>query len=108
MKTERVTLLTSPEFKAFLSTEAEREGVSVAELIRARCELRPSAEQAQLQSLAAELRLAVGQAKRALREGLDEAHGVLAELEAGRSRTAVPLLAPSKRAARKAARRAAR
>jgi hypothetical protein len=36
MKTERVTLLTSPDFKAFLSAEARREGVSVAELVRTR------------------------------------------------------------------------
>jgi len=35
MKTERVTLLTSPEFKAFLRAEARREGVSVARLVRA-------------------------------------------------------------------------
>ena len=34
MKTERVTLLTSPDFKAFLNAEARLEGVSVAELVR--------------------------------------------------------------------------
>jgi hypothetical protein len=34
MKTERVTLLTTKEFKLFLSKEARRQGVSVAEVIR--------------------------------------------------------------------------
>ena len=38
MKTERVTLLASPKFKAFLTTEARREGVSVGELVRSRCQ----------------------------------------------------------------------
>lgn len=38
MKTERVTLLVSPEFKRFLQEEAEREGVSLGELVRRRCE----------------------------------------------------------------------
>ena len=82
MKTERVTLLTSPEFKAFLATEAKREKVSVAALVRARCEQRPSEDDAVLVALTAELRLVVGQAKRALREGLAEADAVLAELRA--------------------------
>ena len=48
MKTERVTLLTTPQFKAFLGVEAAREGVSVAELVRSRCERRPDAEEALL------------------------------------------------------------
>lgn len=80
MKTERVTLLTSPEFKAFLSAEAKRERVSVAELVRARCEQRPSEDEAVLLALTAELRSAVSQAKKALQEGLAEANAVLAEL----------------------------
>ncbi|MBI3156291.1 MAG: hypothetical protein HYZ20_12885 [Burkholderiales bacterium] len=82
MKTERVTLLTTPEFKAFLSREAKREGVSVAELVRARCEQRPSSDEAALQGLVAELRTSVAQAKKSLRAGLDEAETVLEELRA--------------------------
>jgi hypothetical protein len=82
MKTERVTLLTTPEFKAFLASEAKRERVSVAELVRARCEQRPSSDEALLRSLAAELRSAITQAKRSLREGLDEAHAALDEVRA--------------------------
>jgi hypothetical protein len=84
MKTERVTLLTSPNFKAFLSAEALREGVSVAELVRTRCERRPSDEEAALGALTSELNTAIGEAKRALKSGLDEAQTVLAELRAKR------------------------
>jgi hypothetical protein len=87
MKTERVTLLTSPEFKAFLSTEAKRENVSVAELVRSRCERRPTEDEAALMALTLELRTAVGQAKESLREGLAEADAVLAEL---RTKPAAP------------------
>jgi len=82
MKTERVTLLTSPEFKAFLAAKARREKVSVAELVRSRCEGRPSEDKAVLIALTAELRAAVSQAKRSLREGLAEADAVLAGLRA--------------------------
>ena len=84
MKTERVTLLTSPEFKAFLGSEAARENVSVAELVRSRCEPRPSDDDVVLSALTAELRTAVSQAKRSLRDGLAEAQNVLAELRAQR------------------------
>jgi len=85
MKTERVTLLTSPDFKAFLNAEARLEGVSVAELVRSRCERRPSDEEAVLAGLTKELKLAVGEAKAVLKQGLDEAQAVLAELRAKRA-----------------------
>ena len=84
MKTERVTLLTSPDFKAFLSAEAAREGVSVAELVRTRCERRPTDEEAILEGLTSELNKAVIEAKKALKSGLDEAQSVLTELRAKR------------------------
>jgi hypothetical protein len=87
MKTERVTLLTSPEFKAFLSAEAKREKVSVAEWVRSRCERRPSEDEAVLVALTSELRTAVGQAKKSLREGLAEADAMLAELRAQRAKS---------------------
>jgi hypothetical protein len=82
MKTERVTLLTSPEFKNFLTKEARREGVSVAELVRSRCEGRQGADQAMLETLTTELRGAVKEAKTALKRGLDEANAVMADLRA--------------------------
>ncbi len=82
MKTARVTLLTSPDFKKFLNVEAQREGVSVAELIRNRCEQRPSEEEKILVALTGELNNAVTSAKITLKSGLDEAQKVLAELRA--------------------------
>lgn len=85
MKTERVTLLTTPQFKAFLGVEAAREGVSVAELVRSRCEQRPDAEEALLVSLAADLRKAVREARASLKGGLAEADAVLTELRARRA-----------------------
>ena len=96
MKTERVTLLTSPDFKAFLNAEAQREGVSVAELVRTRCERRPTEEEIVLAALTGELNKAVEDAKAVLKEGLDEAQTVLAELRAGR---AVTLAAANEQAA---------
>jgi hypothetical protein len=85
MKTERVTLLTSPDFKAFLNAEAHREGVSVAELVRTRCERRPSDEEVMLAELTRELQRSVDVAKRSLKSGLDEAQAVLQELSLQRS-----------------------
>lgn len=110
MKTERVTLLTSPAFKAFLSTEAKREGVSVAELVRGRCERRPTGDEAVLAALTGELHKAVREAKHSLKNGLDEAQTVLAELRARRAgapaaneaATAAPARRPRKAAGARA------
>jgi GAF domain-containing protein len=88
MKTERVTILAAPAFKAFLVAEAEREGVSVGELVRRRCEPRPAArdaaddDAATLRALAAELSRAVQEARQSLREGLAEAEAALGALHA--------------------------
>ena len=87
MKTERVTLLTSPQFKAFLTSEARREGVSVGELVRTRCEQKPSADDAMLAALVGELRERVRDAKKSLKSGLDEAQAMLAELHRTRAAT---------------------
>ncbi len=85
MQTERVTLLTSPEFKTFLSAEAQREGVSVAQLVRSRCERRPTQEEAALAALTVELNLAVAEARASVTAGLKETQQVLAELRARRA-----------------------
>jgi hypothetical protein len=84
MKTERVTLLTTKEFKSFLRAEAKREGVSVAELVRVRCEHKPHPDEVELGRLTAELREALRTAKSSLKEGLSEARSILAELRSGR------------------------
>jgi hypothetical protein len=78
-------LLTSPDFKAFLSAEALREGISVAELVRTRCERRPTDEEAILAALTVELNEAVAEARRSLKCGLDEAKSVLAEIRSKRA-----------------------
>jgi hypothetical protein len=91
MKTERVTLLASKEFKQFLGNEARREGVSVAELIRIRCEQKYSSDEAVLAQLTAELRKAMSEAKSSLRDGIEEAESVLAKLRSKRSSTPTSL-----------------
>ena len=40
VKTERITILGTPEFKAYLVREAKREGISVSQFVRQRCENR--------------------------------------------------------------------
>ena len=82
MKTERVTLLASPKFKAFLTTEARREGVSVGELVRSRCQPKAGDEEVLLNLLVNELQGRVREARRSLKSGLDEAQKILAELHA--------------------------
>jgi hypothetical protein len=85
MKTERVVLLTTPEFKAFLAKEARREGVSVAELVRTRCERAIDPAEAELASLLPALKLSLSEAQTSLRGGLAEAQSVLTKLRAARA-----------------------
>jgi hypothetical protein len=85
MKSERLTLLTTPEFKAFLAEEAKQEGVSVAELVRRRCETRePSEEEEVLRALTWELNRQVGEAQAALQRAVETAQATLAEIHAMR------------------------
>lgn len=70
MKTERITVLASQEFKMFLTKEAKNEGVSVSELIRQRCQRQPSPDEKLLSELAQELRVATKRADAALDAGL--------------------------------------
>jgi hypothetical protein len=84
VKTERVTFLATKEFKLFLGEAARREGVSVAELVRVRCEQNPSADEVTLAELTGELREALTEAKSSLRAGIEEARSVLTELKSKR------------------------
>lgn len=107
MKTARLTLLTTPEFKAFLGAEAARGGVSVAELVRTRCEQRPTADEDALAALTLELRRAVRDAHESLQDGLAEASSALAELrrrrtEAEKTSTPAPKVIKARRIASKA------
>ena len=80
MKTERITVLGSPKFKAFLTTEAAREGISVSEFVRRRCEQVPTEDEETLANLTTELHHAMAQAKSSLDEGLRAVSEVLDEL----------------------------
>ncbi len=107
MKTARLTLLTTPEFKAFLGAEAARGGVSVAELVRTRCEQKPTADEDALAALTGELRKAVRDAHASLQDGLAEAASALAELrdrraEAEEKGAAAPTVNKARRLASKA------
>lgn len=70
MKSERITVLSSPEFKAYLVEEAAKAGISLSELIRRRCAKQPTADEAQLLALTSELQKAVKEARNSLLEGL--------------------------------------
>lgn len=88
-KTERITILVTPEFKAFLNSEADKEGVSVGELVRARCE-HPAAndlgsERELLESLTQEIREDTQRASKSLDQGISRAEAVLAEIAGRRS-----------------------
>ena len=79
-QTARTTILTTPDFKAWLAREAKKEGISVSELVRQRCQAKPSKDEALLAALAAEVRDAAQKAEASLTRGLSDAESVLAEL----------------------------
>jgi hypothetical protein len=81
VKTERITILGSPDFKAFLSREAKKEGVSLSQLVRQRCENKPTNQDEELlAALVKELSAATARAKTSLEKGLADAEKVLSEL----------------------------
>lgn len=96
MKSERITFLATPEFKADLGRLAAEEGTSVGAVIRARFGAQPaastSAEERELIALTAELRRSIDEAQQALREGVAAASSALHDIRkkskkpAGRAR----------------------
>jgi hypothetical protein len=86
VKSERVTLLTTKEFKRFLGNEAKREGISVAELVRTRCQRKPQRDELILAEATLALREALDEARTSLKEGLAEAQSVLDELRSKNAR----------------------
>ncbi|HRL30525.1 MAG TPA: hypothetical protein PLS11_04215 [Ottowia sp.] len=92
MKSERITFLATPEFKANLTQLAVRENTSVGEVIRGRFERaqnRPDAsEESELRALVADLRAATAKAQTSLSEGLAEAEQTLRELRKSSQRKA--------------------
>jgi len=87
-KTERITLLGSRAFKAFLAKESLKEGVSVSELVRRRCERTPTEDERVLLALAAELRKSTEEARAALEEGLAAAHEALRHIQKAEKKAA--------------------
>jgi len=81
-KTARITILSTPDFKSFLAKEAKKEGVSVAKLIRQRCEKKPTNNEDEelLQVLVKEVRTAAVRAKLSLEKDLADAEKVLKEI----------------------------
>ncbi len=81
-KTARITILSTPDFKSFLVKEAKKEGISVAKLIRQRCEKKPTNNEDEelLQILLKEVRTATVRAKLSLEKGLADAEKVLKEI----------------------------
>jgi hypothetical protein len=81
IKTERITILGSPEFKNFLTKEAKKEGISVSQLVRDRCRRKAADEDEEiLLSLVDEVRSTTKKAKKALDKGLKDAEMTLKEL----------------------------
>lgn len=83
VKTERITILSTPDFKAFLVREAKKERVSVSQLVRKRCQQEPASEdEALLLQLVAEVRASTRKAEKSLQRGITDAERVLKELKA--------------------------
>ncbi|MBW2164452.1 MAG: hypothetical protein JRF43_08490 [Deltaproteobacteria bacterium] len=81
VKTERITILGTPRFKAFLNREAKKEGKSLSELVRQRCEDKPQNEDEELLAiLVKEVGDATARAEVSLEKGLTDAERVLAEI----------------------------
>ena len=80
VKSERITILGTPEFKTFLSREAKKEGISVSELVRQRCKGKPKfQEEEMLAEMVKELQLSVAKANASVGKGLKNAKSVLSE-----------------------------
>ena len=82
VKTERITIPGTPDFKRFLKREAKKEGVSLSQFVRQRCEKRSkdSREEELLAALLKEVRAAAARAQKSLEQGLLDAEQALAEI----------------------------
>ena len=83
VKSERITLLGTPDFKAFLASEAKNEGVSISELVRSRCQaVPPTDDEIALRELINLATQATRRATISLDKGIKDAESVLSELRA--------------------------
>lgn len=84
-KTERITILSSPSFKAFLTKEAKKEGVSVSELVRRRCENPTlSADDKVLAELVSQVNASIKDTSAKLQRSLNKAETTLRALSEAR------------------------
>ena len=80
-KTERITILGTPEFKSFLVREAKKAGISVSQFVRQRCENNPQTEDEEmLAAMVKEVKWATARAAASLEKGLADANQILSEL----------------------------
>ena len=82
-KTERITILGTPKFKAFLINKAKQQRISLSEFVRNRC-LDESADKDEefLLQLLKEVKAATRKAKRSLEKGIADAENVISEMRA--------------------------
>jgi len=79
VKSERVTILTTPDFKQFLNAEAAAQGVSVSELVRERCMASPASneDEAILAAMVGQVNKSSADAEKALNKGLKDISSAL-------------------------------
>jgi hypothetical protein len=81
VQSERITILGTPDFKAFLVKEAKKEGVSMSELVRQRCIQKPADQDEELlAALVNEVNKATVKAQKSLEKGLGDAERILADI----------------------------
>ena len=81
VKSERITVLSTPEFKQFVSDEAKKEGISISELVRKRCQaVPPSDDEIALRELFVLASKATKRASESLEKGINDADAVLKKL----------------------------
>jgi hypothetical protein len=86
IKSERVTILTTPDFKKFLNAEADAQGVSVSELIRVRCTSIPASDEdeAILAAMVEQVNKSTEVADKALTKGLKDINSALKHIRKGK------------------------
>ncbi len=81
VQSERITILGTPDFKAFLAKESKKEGISMSELVRQRCTQKPTNnDEALLAALIGEVNNATKKAKKFLEKGLSDVERVFEEI----------------------------
>jgi hypothetical protein len=84
VQSERITILGTPAFKAFLTREAKKEGISMSELVRQRCSREAGKDEELLAALVEEVSKATIKAKKTLEKGLVDVENVLVEIRRNR------------------------